>query len=182
MESIKIILFSIFAACVYGISQDMVTAHVCTEYFLPPAHPIIFPSGSPVHLALIWGVVATWWVGLLLGIPLAAACRVGRRPKLVAKDVVRPVLCLLATVFVAAMLFGVVGYAAGRMGWVYLLPPIADAVAPERHALFLFNLWAHSAAYALGAVGGGVVMFRLWMKRRERNNNSRERSASGVTG
>jgi len=39
-ESIKIIVFSILAACVYGIAHDFVTAHVCVEYFLPPVHPI----------------------------------------------------------------------------------------------------------------------------------------------
>jgi hypothetical protein len=165
MESIKIIAFSIAAACVYGIAHDLVTAHVCIEYFLPPMHPIIVPTDSPFLLALIWGIVATWWVGLLLGIPLAVVCRFGQRPKLTVKNIVRPVLFLLIILYIVSMLLGVVGYIAGQMKWIWLLPPLADAVVPERHALFLFDLWAHLAAYVLGAIGGIMLMYRLWKKR-----------------
>ena len=32
-ESVKIVLFCIVAACAYGIAHDMVTVHVCVEYF-----------------------------------------------------------------------------------------------------------------------------------------------------
>jgi len=166
VEYVKIIAFSIFAACVYGIAHDLVTAHVCVEYFLPPIHPIIVPTDNPFLLALVWGVIATWWVGLFLGIALAFVCRFGSKPKLTVNNVVRPVLVLLAILYAASILFGIVGYVAGQMGWAWLLPPFADAVVPERHALFLFNLWAHSAAYLLGVVGGLVLMFRLWKKRK----------------
>ena len=165
MESVKIIAFSIFAACVYGIAHDLVTAHICVEYFLPPMHPIIFPTNSPFALALIWGIIATWWVGFLLGLPLAIVCRFGRKPKLTVTNIVRPILLLLVFLYISSMLLGVVGYLAGNMKLVGLLPPLAYGIAIERHSLFLFNLWAHNAAYLLGAIGGIVLMFRFWKKR-----------------
>ncbi len=166
MESIKIVFFCILSACFYGIANDLVTAHVCVEYFLPPAHPVIVPTTNPVLLALVWGVTATWWVGLFLGIPLAFACRFGSLQKLTVRHIARPVLFLLAYLFIASMLLGTLGYISGRMNWVWLLPPVANAVAQERHALFLFDLWAHVAGYLLGAAGGIVLMVYAWKKRR----------------
>jgi hypothetical protein len=164
METIKIIGLTIIAACIYGIAHDMVTAHVCVEYFLPPAHPIIFPTTHPVALAFIWGIIATWWVGLFLGIPLAFVCRFGQKPKLTTREMFRPILTMLMLLYVASMLAGVLGYFSKHIG-VGLLPPLSQAVTPERHALFLFNLWAHGAAYLFGAVGGIVLMIRSWKKR-----------------
>jgi len=170
LESLKIITFSVLAACVYGIAHNVATAHICVEYFLPPMKPVIvlptiLPATNPFLLALVWGIVATWWAGLLFGIPLAIVCRFGSKPKLTAKNVVRPVLLLLLLLYVASMLLGIVGYIAGQMGWAWLLSPFAEAVAPERHSLFLFNLWSHNAAYLLGAIGGIVLLFRLWKRR-----------------
>ena len=165
MEYAKIIGFCIVAACVYGIAHDMVTAHVCVEYFMPPIHPMIVTTNSPLLLALIWGVIATWWVGLFLGIMLAVVCRIGQRPKLTVNDIVRPTLFLLTFLYIISMLFGVVGYIAGQMRWVWLLPPISQAVAAERHALVLFDLWAHGAAYIFVVIGGIVLMIFAWKKR-----------------
>ena len=66
MEFAKIVLLSVLAAVGYGIAHDSVTAHVCVEYF-SVAHPPIFGgTHSPILLALGWGVIATWWVGLPL--------------------------------------------------------------------------------------------------------------------
>ena len=81
LETIKIVAFATAAAIVYGILHDQVTAHVCVEYFTI-AHPPVFPTESPFLLAIGWGVIATWWVGMPLGILLAATARIGRRPKL----------------------------------------------------------------------------------------------------
>ena len=165
-ESLKIICFCILAACAYGIAHDMLTTHVCVEYFLPPVHPMIIPTTHPLLLALIWGIVATWWVGLFLGIPLAIVCRVGSKPKLSARDIVKPVLFMLAVLYVAAMLLGGIGYIMGQME-LWLIPPYFHTViAPERLAQFQFNGFAHEAAYWLGTIGGIVLMISCWRKRR----------------
>jgi hypothetical protein len=63
MSSLRIILLCILAAVVYGILHDQVTARVCVEYFTV-GHPPIFHTESPTLLAIVWGFVATWWVGL----------------------------------------------------------------------------------------------------------------------
>ena len=164
-EYAKIVAFSILAACVYGIAHDLVTAHVCVEYFLPPVHPIIVPTASPLLLALVWGIVATWWVGLFLGIPLAVVCRWGSKPKLTVKDVVRPVLVLLVVLYVVSMLFGGIGYFMRWSGLRLIPSSFEKHIASELHASLQFNLFAHNVAYLFGTVCGLVLMFRLWKKR-----------------
>src|SRR5262249_11114159 len=80
VEWLKIIGLGVVGAIAYGIAHDNVTARVCVEYFTI-GHVPIFGTENPTLLALGWGVLATWWVGLGLGLLLALACRRGRRPK-----------------------------------------------------------------------------------------------------
>ena len=80
MEALKIVLFATLAAVCYGILHDQVTAHLCVEYFTI-AHPPVFPTESPFWLAIGWGIIATWWVGLPLGVLLAVAARFGAKPE-----------------------------------------------------------------------------------------------------
>jgi len=172
VEYVKIVVFAILAACVYGIAHDLVTAHVCVEYFLPPVHPVIVPTDNPLLLALVWGIVATWWVGLFLGVPLAVVCRFGRRPKLSIKNIVRPLLFLLVILYIASMSLGVVGYFMWQMEWCFIPPYFLQFIALEQRALFQFNIFAHETAYLLGAIGGIVLMFRLWKQRRTLANET----------
>src|SRR5262245_61211379 len=94
MQIVAIIGFCIGPAVFYGVVHDQVTARVCVEYFTI-GHALIFPTKSPTLLGLGWGVIATWWAGLLLGIPLALAARAGGRPKRTPRSLVRPVAILL---------------------------------------------------------------------------------------
>lgn len=70
LEGGKIVAMTIGASIVYGWAHDLVTANLCVEYFTI-GHPDIFGTKNPWLLALGWGVVATWWVGLGLGCLLA---------------------------------------------------------------------------------------------------------------
>ncbi|MBV8223051.1 MAG: hypothetical protein JO293_06785, partial [Candidatus Eremiobacteraeota bacterium] len=77
MEGARIWVLCIAAAVLYGELHDQITARVCVEYFTI-GHPPLFPTDDPTLLGLGWGVVATWWVGLVLGAGLAVAARAGR--------------------------------------------------------------------------------------------------------
>src|SRR5688500_10199748 len=80
MQSLAIIALCILFAAVYGILHDQFTARVCVEYFTI-GHPPVFDTEDPTLLGLGWGVIATWWVGLIMGLPLAVAARLGKRPQ-----------------------------------------------------------------------------------------------------
>ena len=66
MQSILVILLCIGSAICYGIVHDQITARICVEYFII-GHPPVFGTDSPTLLGLGWGVIASWWVGLILG-------------------------------------------------------------------------------------------------------------------
>ena len=164
MKAIAIVALCVASAVVYGVVHDQVTARVCVEYFTI-GHPPIFSTDSPTLLGLGWGIIATWWVGLFLGVPLAVAARAGTRPRRDVRSLVRPIWTLLIVMGVCALVAGIVGYALGRAGVVFLLEPLATLVHRDRHARFLADLWAHSASYFVGFVGGIVVIVRVWRSR-----------------
>ncbi len=166
VESLKIVALGVVAAIAYGIAHDNVTARVCVEYFTI-GHVRVIASESPTLLALTWGVLATWWVGLGLGLCLALACRAGRKPRLGAADLLRPLGRLLATMAAVSALAGLAGYFAASRGWIFLVGPIADAVPEARHHAFLADLWAHLAAYGSAFLGG--IALAIWASiRRDR--------------
>jgi hypothetical protein len=164
VQTLAIVLMCVVAAVVYGIAHDQVTARVCVEYFTV-GHPPAFGTDDPTLLGLGWGIIATWWVGLLLGVPLAVASRTGSRPKRSARSLVRPVVWLLAVMAVCASAAGVAGWFLARSGVVFLVGPIARELPSDRHVPFLADLWAHSASYLVGLVGGIVVIVWVWRSR-----------------
>lgn len=164
MEGFKIVGGSILAAVLYGIAQDQVTARVCVEYFTI-GHVNLFGTDSPTLLAFGWGIIATWWVGLLLGIPLAVCARVGSRPKLTLRQLKLPIARLLLVMGAVAAVSGVIGYLAARGGAIRLVEPYASEIEPSRHALFLADGAAHEAAYFCGFVGGVVLCVWTWRRR-----------------
>lgn len=160
MEYAKIVLVSVAAAVAYGIIHDQITARLCVEYFTI-GHPDIFGTDSPTLLGLGWGVVATWWAGVLIGFPLAFASRMGSRPKRTAKSLYRPIAKLLAFMSVSAVLGGLTGFVLASFGWVRLTGPIADRVPHASQILFLTDLYAHNASYLSGFAGGLVLAARI---------------------
>ena len=164
MRVLAIVALCIGSAVLYGILHDQITARVCVEYFTI-GHPPVFPTTSPTWLGIGWGIIATWWVGLLLGVPLAVAARAGRRPKRNAMSLIRPIFRLLACMAIGALLAGLTGYFLARAGVIHLVEPIASRVPPEKHIWFLADLWAHDASYLVGFLGGMVVIVRVWMGR-----------------
>lgn len=166
LEAGKLVALSIVAAVVYGVLHDQVTARLCVEYFTI-GHAPVFDTTDPTLLGLGWGVIATWWVGLLLGVPLAIAARAGRSGKVGARELVRPIGVLLGVMAVGAILAGLLGHALASSGAVVLVGWLREAVPADRHVAFLTCGWAHGASYLVGFLGGAVVVGRTWWTRPE---------------
>jgi hypothetical protein len=175
MQYLKIVILCAFAAVTFGVLHDLVTTRISIEYFTI-GHPRIVQSTSPTLLALVWGVVATWWVGVLLGVPLAICCRAGRWARLRDLDLLPNLFRLLLVMAAVALLAGLLGRVLTTTGKVWLVGRIAQAVPAERHVDFLTALWAHSASYA-AAVIGGVTLCVLALRERRR----RAKDLSGTT-
>lgn len=164
MHCFLVVLECTLAACVYGMLHDQITVRVCGEYFTI-GHPPVFDTDSPTLLALSWGIFATWWMGLLLGIGLGLAARAGTRPKRSARSLFRPIAMLMALTGLGALLAGIVGFTLAESGFIWLEKPLYNQVPRELHSRFLADLWAHSASYVVGAVGGVLVIVRVWRTR-----------------
>ncbi len=164
MEFLKIVALSLVAAVCYGILQDQVTVRICVEYFTI-GHPPVFATDSPTLLAFGWGVIATWWCGLLLGIPLAISARLGSRPKTRAVTLRRPMAFLLIRIACYTVIGGIAGYVAAKQGWFRLIGPIAHRILPDREAAFIAVMWAHWTTYGSAAVEGIVFCIRTWRGR-----------------
>lgn len=164
MAYLRIAALSVLAAVLYGIIHDQITARICVEYFTV-GHARLIESESPTVLGLFWGVVATWWVGLPLGIGLALAARAGRRPKLDAGDLVGPLARLLGVMFAIAIVAGAIVYFTATAGIFHLVERLATRIPPEHHVPFLVCGWAHSASYLAGFLGGITLWILTWRRR-----------------
>jgi hypothetical protein len=166
MQTVAVVLLSMLAAVLYGIVHDQITARICVEYFTI-GHPPVFATDSPTLLAFGWGVFATWWVGLLLGVPLSFAARAGSRPKRSAASLLRPIAILMAFTAAFALTAGMLGYLLASSDAISLVGPLAVRVPAEKHTLFLCDAWAHSASYLAAGVGGLIVIVWTWRSRAE---------------
>jgi hypothetical protein len=110
-------------------------------------------------LALGWGVVATWWVGLPLGLLLASAARIGTWPRLGVRALVRPTAVLLTIMGLSAVGFGFRGWQRAQQHKVQLPAGLAAAVPVDQHSTFIADWYAHSASYAVGGLGGCMLCF-----------------------
>jgi hypothetical protein len=164
LEGARIVGLCVISAIAYGIAHDNITARVCVEYFTI-GHPNLFGTTDPTLLALGWGVVATWWMGALLGVPLAWACRWGGRPKLAARDLVRPIARLLAVMALSSSIAGLIGYFVGRATRAGSNTEHHFGLAPGVGRRFVADLFAHNAAYAIGLLGGILVIVWAWRVR-----------------
>lgn len=164
VEHAKIILLCIVAAVVYGILHDQITTRICLEYFTV-FHPPVFPTRSATLLAFGWGVIATWWVGLFLGLLLTLAARAGSRPKLTAATLVHPIGRLLMAMGCTAFIVGVLGYLLATSGLAREPDWMIPALDPSRYPRYMADWFAHVASYASGFLGG-IVLCVLQYRRR----------------
>jgi len=172
MAALRIIALSIGAAVLYGLVHDQITARVCVEYFTI-GHPKVIESHDPTLLALVWGVIATWWAGPLIGIALAVACRAGRLPRLDARDLLRPTAVLLLVMGLSAAAAGSYVYSEAMRNDSYTggayaehFDPILREIPEDRQAAFEADRWTHETSYDVGFLGGLVLCAWSWRRRR----------------
>lgn len=176
MAYLKIIALSVLAAATYGVLHDQVTARVCVEYFTI-GHARLIDSDSPTVLGLFWGVVATWWVGLPLGVVLSLAARAGSRPKLDARDLVVPIAKLMLVMYACALIAGVTGYYMARAGKLHYPPAIITHFPPAVETRFLADACAHLSSYTVGLIGGLVLAVLTFRRRAQKSFASSGASA-----
>jgi hypothetical protein len=169
---LSIVLICIVTSILYGLIHDQITVRISLEYFTV-LHPKILPDDtSPTLLALVWGVIATWWVGLILGIILGLACCLGKRPKLSALDLIRPILWLLLIMGLGAALAGFTGYILTTYNLIVPSPEIMEMVPQDKVLGIMIDGFSHDASYGIGFIGGVVLSVWAWFRRDKLENKT----------
>jgi len=163
-EAAKIAGLASAAAIAYGVALDQVTARLSLEYF-SVAHPSPVGTTSPSWLGAAWGVVATWWVGVVFGLALAGVARAGARPPRSATSLVRPIVRLLLATAACAFALGALGWLGASRGALELRDPWASEIAPARHARFFAAWGATGASYVAGLLGAILLCAGVWRSR-----------------
>ncbi|MDG1476562.1 MAG: hypothetical protein P8Q14_05410 [Vicingaceae bacterium] len=166
IEILKIIFAAVILSIIYGIIHDLITANISIEYFTI-GHPKIIESDSPLTLALLWGVIATWWVGLILGVCISFSARYGKHPKIDLKVIIPLMIKLLLIMGTTAIFAGIIGLVSSNLGFIYLNDKLSSQINESRHHLFLIAGWTHSASYLTGFIGGVVICVKIWKRRKE---------------
>lgn len=189
----KICVTTIAAACAYGIANDQVSARVCPEYFTEGFHRrnlqrlrdgwfkrTLLNPNSPTKLGLVWGVFATWWMGAALSIPVILASRIGKKPRLGWKDLIKPASVALGFMGAVSAIAGILGYRAARSNSMQIKLPfvriqlpnkqfwrdhIATGVPEQKLNPFIGAACAHHAAYASGALSAlGMTVWAIYKR------------------
>ncbi len=165
METGKILAMTTLSAIVYGIVMDSITASICIEYFstgfhydnlgamAPALNDALYSAQIPFLYALTWGSIATWWVGLPLGLPLSLAARSPMRSEKSGwvKALPKVGLALGLTLVISLL-----------DGWHYY-DTHPDQVDLERR--YRTDAVIHQSAYLWGAVFGLGVSGWTWIER-----------------
>lgn len=164
MIHLKTFLFCVVGAVAFGIFHDLFTANICVEYFTIGHIPII-ESENPFILALVWGPLATWWVGVMLGIFIVVHNVIGKSPSLPFHLIRSWIVKLLLIMVCTSTLAGIIGFILASTGTIHMIPRFADRVPVEKHVAYLSVGWAHVSSYLVGLIGGIVICVKIWLKR-----------------
>jgi hypothetical protein len=168
VNSILITVLCTAASTIYGVLHDQVTVRICREYFTV-FHPLIFGAQPDTILALLWGAVATWWVGAFLGILMAIAACFGKEQMVQAESLILPVLKLLCIMAISATLAGLAGYLSIDTKVTVLAEKYAHLLKPEMYARFSADACAHNTSYLVGLFGGSVMVIDIWKSRHRKS-------------
>ena len=158
LEVGKVMVMCTIAAVTYGVVHDLITTQVNFDYFASDRthhgpytrkyYPCVYKANNRVLYALLWGTVATWWVGLPLGAMWGLAARCGNgREKLGWRDLVRPAGVCLGCMLATSLVVGLKDYA------VY-----GDT--------FSMVAAMHNASYMVGILGGLAMSYYVYRQRR----------------
>ncbi|CAN5575003.1 hypothetical protein BH09PLA1_BH09PLA1_03130 [soil metagenome] len=161
------LLACVIVAIAYGVLNDQITSRISWEYFyygkelekvLGPGIPP--DSGALSREAARIGVMATWSVGVILGVAILIANNPGRdRPQLPLRALLKLLIPVIAIAIVFAIAFGF----AGSRGWL-------NRFGEEFQALWDTNMWrprrfmtawgVHLGGYVGGVIGGAWCVWR----------------------
>lgn len=164
VPSIKIILITTLWFILYGILNDQITIRICAEYFTV-FHRRIVASDNITVIAIAWGIAATWWFGLSVGVILALVSRFFTANKI---DNIRHLMrlggWLSLFVFCFSLVAGFIGYFLA-VNDLILVSYWFRGIPQSSEARFLAVLFWHNALYLDAGISAVVLVAAIWRRR-----------------
>jgi len=163
-----LLLVAVATAVFYGVINDQLTCTISWEYFYygKEIYKVVGPETPPADWPFRWevakvGIMATWSVGLILGVILLVANNpIKNWPRLSYRTLLR---CLI-TIVLISITFGIIGGLLGYQGFLTNLSPDfqdmtrANVFRPKN---FICTWGIHLGGYVGGIVG--TITCALWM-------------------
>ncbi|HET9129653.1 MAG TPA: hypothetical protein VFO86_01830 [Terriglobia bacterium] len=153
-QTLVFLLQVVFLSCLLGIAVDVVTANVAVEYFTVH-HPHVMDSHSPWLMAVVWGIGASWWFGLIAGV-LLRWMNMRRPHPLSDKRILRMIVPSLVAIWLGMMAIVVGVY--GIAGWI---PENQRKLTFESDRRLMAVALSHSTEYVLGGIVTIVLMIQI---------------------
>lgn len=122
-------------------------------------------TDSPILLAAAWGVAATWWVGVPLGLVLGLAATTGPRARGTIASLLGSLVPALGLTAGCAALAGMLGFLAASTGLVHVVGPLSRHLSRDGQVRFVAVLWTHAGGYLAGGALALALVVRTWRVR-----------------
>ena len=164
---LQVVWRACLALVAYGMLQDQISVRLCPEYFTVGHRPIA-GLRDPTLLGMAWGFLGGMPGGIVLGLPLALACRLGPRPPWPAAALRQPLLLLLLAMAAGTLVAGASAWHNAEIVNIAIGQPWAAAIPPARQRWFFVVASAHLGTYLSaglwGAGMGGWLLARRWQQ------------------
>lgn len=163
LTALFIIIAVTFTASVFGVIHDQVTFSISPEYY---THLKFSQFGLDFYgndnnrlLVIIVGILATWWIGLIMGIIFSLMSLFLKSPKeMIAKSIRAVLITLLVTIITSF-----VGYLYGRFILINT-NGLMNIYGVEDFENFLIVGSIHNYSYIGGGIGTIVGIIYIYRK------------------
>lgn len=155
---LAIVIGAVLLCCLLGIALDLVTANTAVEYF-SVHHPRIVATENPWILALVWGVAASWWFGLIAG-TIVASINHRRREPLPPRRILiwTAIACMILWLVMIAILVAIMVLSSR-------IPVAQRRPTFESDRRLVAVAMAHQFEYLLGGVALVIIAIATWRAR-----------------
>lgn len=117
IQNVLLILICICVASLYGIVHDQLTYSISPEYYTKfkfyqfgiVNDPNSFIA-NPRQLAILVGIMATWWIGMIIGLVIGLICLAVAPSQIIIKTALKAILLIILITFLTGLLGLAYGY------------------------------------------------------------------------
>lgn len=170
---------AMFAAATFGALHNQISFTIGASYFYDVKFSqfAIDPMFRNRIGAALVGALASWWMGLLMGLPaflLGLFTQKGRRRFFYAG--LRAIGVAISVTAIGAFVglaFGHIADVNALIGYLPMIDAFADPIGFVRAAIM------HEASYAGGVIGALAALYVMWRARESRLNQGETHATSG---